>query len=264
MVVSPGKELGLIIKSPTVASSVEAATYLKSQKFESLFLNLPRSLDELVAEYVMGMRYEDLVEEVRKRKLLPEPVESWLREHEPLLKNLREEGVEVCTFCYRDDKAFEVETKNAIETALLVLRDSITEKVSVDRWLKLLASQARTANLTRQEADYILDESSNYNKNICIASFEGRELKRYLEQEMETWVKCIGLPYHFTPLDILRREVLLGKASEERIRQLVKEHVKFIREMVVPKDLETAIFEWTKRRLYWHPSIFTKKESEGL
>jgi len=259
MAVAPGKELGLIIKSPTVVSSISVASYLKSQKFESLFLNLPRSLDELVAEYLMEMKYEDFVEEVRKRKLLPEPVESWLKEYEPLLRNLREKGVEICTFCYKDDKTFELEAKIAVEAALLVLRDSITGKISTDRWLKLLTSQAHTLDTIRREADYILEESSNYDKSICIAGFEGRELRKYLEKEMETWVKYIGLPYHFTPLEVLRRELYLGKVSEERVRQLVSEHIKFIREMVIPKDLETAISEWTKRMLYWHPSISSKE-----
>ncbi|MDW8076932.1 MAG: hypothetical protein RMJ14_04770 [Nitrososphaerota archaeon] len=218
-----------------------------------------------MAEYIMGMRYEDLVEEVRKRKLLPEPVESWLKEYEPLFRNLRKEGVEVYTFCYKDDKSFELETKTAIETALLVLRDSIVGKVSTDKWLKLLTSQSQIADATRREAEYILEESSNYKKNICIAGFEGRDLKKHLEQETETWVKYIGLPHHFTPLEVLKREVRLGKVSEERVRQLVGEHIKFIREMVIPKDLETAIYEWTKRMLYWHPKVFNKgKEKEGM
>ncbi len=258
---SPNKKLGLIIKSPTVASSVKVVAYLKSQKFESLFLNLPRSLDELVAEYVMGMKYEDLVEEVRRRRLLPEPVESWLKEYEPLLKSLKEEGVEICTFCYKDDKVFELETKATIEAALLVLRDSITGKVSTDRWLKLLTSQTNMASVIHREADYILEEASNYDKNICITSFEGRELKKYLEQEMETWVKYVGLPYHFTPLEVLKREVHLGKkVTEDRVRQLVKEHIKFIKEMVIPKDLDTAISEWTKRMLYWYPNIYKREK----
>jgi len=261
--VSPGKELGLIIKPPTVSSSVKVAEYLKSQKFESLFLNLPRSLDGLVAEYMMGMKYEDLVEEVRRRKLLPEPVESWLREYEPLLRNLREKGVEVFTFCYREDKAFEAEAKASIEAALLVLRDSITGKVSLDRWLKLLTSQAHTANLTRREADYILDESSNYDKNICIAGFEGRDLKKYLGKEMGTWIRYIGLPYHFTPLEVLRRELLLKEVSEERMRELIKEHIRFIREMVVPKDLENAILEWTKKKLYWQAGALRMEGRDG-
>jgi len=259
MAVSPGKELGLIIKPPTAVSSVSVANYLRSQKFESLFLNLPRSLDELVAEYLMEMRYEDFVEEVRKRKLLPEPVESWLKEYEPLLRNLREKGSEICTFCYKDDKTFELEAKVAVEAALLVLRDSITGKISADRWLKLLTSQAHTLGVTHREAEYILEESSNYDRNICIANFEGRELKKYLEQEMETWVKYIGLPYHFTPLEVLRRELRSGKVSEERVRELVSEHIKFIKEMVIPKDLETAISEWTNKMLYWHPHVSNKE-----
>ncbi len=263
MAVSPGRELGLIIKSPVAASSIKVVNYLKSQKFESLFLNLPRSLDELVAEYVMGMEYEDFVEEVRKRKLLPEPVESWLKEYEYLLRSLREEGIEVCTFCYKDEKAFELETKVAIEAALLVLRDSITGKVSVDRWLKILTSQVNMIDIVRREADYIPDESFNYNKNICIASFEGKELKKYLEQEMDTWVKYIGLPYHFTPLEVLKREMCLGKVSEDKVKQFVREHIKFITEMVIPKGLENAISEWTKKTLYWHPSI-SNKEKEAF
>lgn len=253
MTVSPSKELGLIIKPPTRTSSIKLAGYLKSQKFEALFLNLPRSLDEPVAEYVMGMQYEDFIEEIRRRKLLPEPVESWLKEYEPLLRSLREEGTEIYTFCYKDDKVFELETKTAIEVALLVLRDSITGKVSVDRWLDLLTSRINVTDAIHREARYILNESSNYDKNICIANFEGKELKKHLEQEMDTWVKYIGLPYHFTPLEVLKREIHLGRVSEERVRQLVREHIKFIREMVIPKDLESAIFEWTKKMLYWHP-----------
>lgn len=245
------KQLGFIIKPPTIKASLKTAELLKDKKFEAIFLNLPRAMDELVVEYLFGASYEEILEDIRRKKILPEPVEAWLKEIKPILDMLRDLKSDVCTFCYRDNDAFEAEAKSALDIVLLTLRDSIRDDVSVKSWIEILSRRAQYTNWLEKEIDYIVEEMKNYEESICISSFEGKKIKRQLEGIVKTWVTYVDLPYHFTPLEILSREISSGKIDEERVKKLVKEHIRFIRDLVIPKDLDTALEQWKKKNLYW-------------
>lgn len=246
-----GKQLGFIIKPPTTRSSLEAASLLIRRRSEAVFLNLPRSMDSLVTGYMLGMGYDEMINEVRRRELLPEPVEAWLKESKPILDRLREERQEVCTFCYKDDGAFEAEARDALDIALLTLRDSVRESISIRGWVEVLSRERERRPAIENEVEYVIGEARNYDNSVCISGFEGKEIKRHAEALMETWVAYVGLPYHFTPIEILRREMAKGEVTEERLSALIRQHIKFIRELVIPKDLDMALEEWTRKNLYW-------------
>lgn len=252
------KQLGIIIKPPTAKSSIGVANLLKSKNFEAIFLNLPRSMDSLMTEYILGLSYEEMLEGIRRDKLLPEPVEVWLKETVLILDGLKEEKSDLRTFCYREDGGFRAEVNNAINIALLMLRDSIREEVSVKEWLEALSRERDVKERVEEEVNYITEEAVNYEESVCVSGFEGRGMKKRIERVMQTWIAYVGLPYHFTPLEILKRELSRGEVSEERVRELVKQHIKFIRELVIPKDFETALEDWTRKNLYWMGKRFLR------
>jgi len=242
------------IVRPPLPTSGEKVLSALDRSSEALFLPLPRSLDELVVEMVFGLGYDEFVEEVRRRGLLPEPVENWLRENKPILERIRWLGKRMVTYCYRDDIAFSEGCRSSLKMAILALRDSLRERPDVDEWLSELERESRMrAKAIEREAELLKEEASNYNKSTCVAGFEAGRLREKLGEEFSTKIHYVETPYHFTPLEILRREISMGKVSRERAEKLIRQHLRFIHEYVLPYGVDESHRSWTMDNLYWHP-----------
>lgn len=227
---------------------------------EAVFLPLPRSLDELVVEMVLGMSYEEFVEQVRKRALLPEPVESWLRENKPILERVKELN-NMVTYCYRDDSAYAESCRTSLRLAILTLRDSLRKRPDVDEWLNELSKERKARNeALAREADLLREEASNYSMSVCVSGFEACSLRKILGEEFSTKLRYVGTPHHFTPLEILRREMCLKDVSPERAEQLIREHLRFMREYVLTHGFENSHRVWNRDNLYWHPEYAGSRE----
>lgn len=245
--------LGLMVKPPTRRGAEEALRAVSALRPEALFLNLPRSLEGLVSELGRELTYEEFLEEVRSRPGLPEPRGAWIVEHEPILRRLQALGERVEAYCYGDDIAFAERAKAAVEIAILTVRDAIKGEVSVKEWLKVLKreAEAREKALER-EVEYVAEAGRGHERIICISGFEAKEMKKGLENRYETWIKYLGQPYHFPPLEVLRRIIARGEElGEAEVESLVKEHIKFIREYVYYMPLLEAMERWTREKLYW-------------
>lgn len=243
------------IVRPSNTQSGEKVLSAIDRKTEALFLPLPRSLDELVVEMAFGMSYEEFVDKVRRHGLLPEPVEGWLREVRPILERIRELGDDMVTFCYRDDGAYVEGCKTSIRLAILTLRDSLRKRPDVDEWLKELWNEWKIrSEALAKEGELLREEASNYSRSTCVAGFEAGSLRKILADEFDTRLHYVGTPYHFTPLEILRREMLLKDVSRERCEQLIREHLRFMHDYVLPRGVDESHRAWTRDNLYWHPS----------
>jgi len=254
-------EIGFIARPPLKRSSSKLAEQLRPEDFEALFLNLPKSIDHLVAELPFGLDYSGLVEDARERKLLPEPVEAWLKDSEPILQRLRSIGDRVLTYCYKDTSAFIEGARTSQQLALLTIRDKLRGRIDAARWMEELEKEADVASAGRQKEFQLLSsEASQYEKNVCIAGLEARILRDELKDSFDTWIKYIDQPYCFTPLEVLRREMVFGKMSRERATKLIEEHIKFVHEYVLLNELDDAYLMWAKKHMYWHPS-FREKSS---
>ncbi|MDJ0270427.1 MAG: hypothetical protein NXY59_07780 [Aigarchaeota archaeon] len=253
------KELGILVKPPLKKSSEKAARML-NRDCEALFLNLPKSIDHLVAEIPVGLDYRELVEEARKRKLLPEPVEAWLKDSEPILRKLKELGDSILTYCYKDLTGFEMGVRTSHQIALLTIRDTLRGKIDVKRWLEELKRENEAAReAVKREVEMMESEASVYDKSICLAGVEGRFFHEELKTRFKTWLKYIDQPYFFTPLEILKRELeTKGEVSYERAHQLIREHLKFIHDYVLTNELDDAYLKWVRKRFYWHPAVGEK------
>jgi len=245
-------EIGFVVKPP-LRKSGKAAAEILHQDCEALFLNLPKTIDHLVAEIPFGLDYGELVEETRRQKLLPEPVEAWLKDSEPILRKLKEIGDKVLTYCYKDPASFAESVRTSHQIALMTVRDSLRGRIDVDEWIEELKKEAvLTRQAIKREAELMESEASAYEKNICLAGFEGKSLRNALKDRFKTWIKYVNQPYCFTPLDVLRREMSIKEVSSDRALYLIKEHLKFIHDYVLTNELDEAYMKWARRKLYWH------------
>jgi hypothetical protein len=247
-----GAEVEIIVMPPSMRASKEAAAELKRIKPDVVMLNLPENISDLVQDLASeDLEYEDFIEKIGER--LPSPAEAWLKGYEHILLELRELERSPDVYCYGDLVSFEVEARRAVEVARLTLRTMITGRVDADEWLKLLSEERRIIEAgSIREAEKVASTLIRYERAACISEHAPTHLKARLAREgMMTRVRYVGQPYHFTPLEILRRKIAKGGVSREEVEALVKEHVKFIREYVYHKPLLEALDEWSVRKLYW-------------
>ncbi|MEM1655102.1 MAG: hypothetical protein QXU12_01195 [Nitrososphaerota archaeon] len=247
-----GAEVEIIVKPPSMRASREAAAELRRIEPEAVMLNLPESISNLVQDLASeNIEYDDFLEKVEER--LPSPAEAWLKGYEHLLLELRglRRGPDI--YCYGDMIAFEIEARRAVDIARLTLRAMITGRVDADEWLSLLSEEKRIAEIASiREAEKIVSVLMRYEKAICILEQAPAHLKeRLIREGMKPKVRYVGQPYHFTPLEILRRKLAKGGVSTEEVEALVKEHIKFIREYIYRKPLLEALDEWSMNKLYW-------------
>jgi len=129
----------------------------------------------------------------------------------------------------------------------------ITGRVDADEWLKLLSEERRIIEASSiREAEKVASTLIRYERAACISEHAPTHLKARLAREgMMIKVRYVGQPYHFIPLEILRRKIVKGSVNREEVKALVKEHIKFIREYVYHKPLLEALDEWSTKKLYW-------------
>lgn len=243
------KSVGIVVKPPLKRSSRKALEYLDKTGCEALFLNLPQNMDTLVTKLQNGLDYRQFVTEIEKEQLLPPPTKAWIGDLEPILESLKPG---FATYCYKDTAAYYQSSRRTVSIAQMVLRAAITHNVNVEEWARLLREeieQSRQALDT--ETQVIREEALNYDKSICIAGFDGHEIQVALQRDLKTWLHYVDNPYHFTPLEILRRELGMGKISYDRIVELVSHHVDFVRNYILPLDAEEGYLKWLKNKARW-------------
>ncbi|MDH5688570.1 MAG: hypothetical protein OEZ48_12015, partial [Candidatus Bathyarchaeota archaeon] len=131
-----------ILAAPNLRTSyMKIAERLKGLYCDSLFLNFPENLEPLVRDLVENrLSYRAFIEEIRKRKLVPEPINGWRYTAEPLLKSLIEakllkSGLQL--YCYKDVNHNMISANIAGKIALLTFRANMTGKIDIEDWKKI-------------------------------------------------------------------------------------------------------------------------------
>ena len=245
-------EVEILVKPPSRRAAREALRRIVEEEPQAVLLNLPESIEDLVAELASGiMDYERFFEEVGGR--LPEPPAAWLKGYEEILKSLSKIRRRFDVYCYGDPAAFRVSAEHSLQLALLTLRSMITGRVDVREWLRVLGEGARLWEAaSEREAEKAASISTNYDKSICISDYAPAHLRNRLKLEgVKLRVRYLGQPYHFTPIEILRRKLAKGAVDEKEAEELVREHIRFVREYLYRKPLPEAVENWSSRKLYW-------------
>ena len=246
-------EVGILVKPPSLKAAMKAINRIRRLRPNALLLNLPENVNDIVLEFIANADFNEFMEEVGRK--LPKPATAWIKEYEPILKELPAIGDVSDIICYGDPIFFKKSAEKAIELAILTAKTMITEKINVEAWLKILKDvvEEEKAALER-EGEKIVELSEIYERSICLSNFSAKQIKEKLKEKgIKSWIEYLGQPHHFTPLEVLKRTLMKREISREEAEALIKEHLKFIQEYIYRKPFLKAIDEWNKRKLYWIP-----------
>lgn len=261
----------LVIPNHIKSAALRAAQHLKKMDYDTVFLNFSKDLEEGVRALADGAPYDYVIERLKRLKLIPEPVGAWEYSAEPILMALR--GIlykkpKVKIHCYRDSSFDLLSAKMAEKIALLIFRACSTGKINAEEWEDLLCSllESETKAL-KEETDFIARKAESSEDSICMAGLNGRHIRAHLMKDgYDVSLTYLYVPYHFTPLEILMREMRRTTSrgaplSYEKITELVKLHAQFIREYVtVNKDYDEAYRRWISEKAPWLMSASRKLE----
>lgn len=238
-------------------SFTKAASYLGETKCNAILIPIPRTLQRLIEEYVLGAPYGLFVEKLRASKLISEPLAPWTHITEPLLRALREmkhkrKRLEI--FCYRDSTYEEKSAETAVKISTLTLNVASTGKIDIDAWRKLLESELLLeGEAFEREIGFTVDVVKDYSDTVFVSGVKGGPIFKQLRSAgYDAQLEYIDLPHHFTPLQILRNEIRLesrGKLlTEDRMEELIRGHVGYVREYILKSgDLDEAYLRWIAR-----------------
>lgn len=224
----------------------KVAQRLRKEKPRHILLRFPRTMEEYTAQFREGLPYDYVMKELRESKIIPEPIKAWEYSAEPLLKALPQiEETEI--HCYGDPLYTQEEIKNLVEVATLSLISSITNKIDTEKWRKLFEKDKESQELAlRRETDLVITKTSSFESSVCVANSNTGYLVSELKAEgFEVKVEYIGFSSSPTPLETLRREAAKEDTTDERIKELVRLHIKYIKEYVfTSRNPDEAYRRW--------------------
>lgn len=261
-----------LILSPNLRTSSMKASHLLKERgcgYEIFFLNFPAEMEDIVMELAdEHISYGELIDEVRRSNLIPEPKGSWEYIVRPILDalpQLAQRFPHLTIYCYGSQVHEFASMKVAVRLARLTLRTVITGNVEFERWRDtLLASLEVDKNATKKEAATILEKTGE--KSLCISDLGGRRFKRTLiEAGLDVKIHYVEKFYHFTPLMILKRKMARGPVEDEKLEELVRHHVEYVRNYIYRfRNRDRAHYEWVYDKIPWLRQRINKEEIKLL
>jgi hypothetical protein len=244
--------IGVLVRPPTKRAINETIDLLERIDFDAIFMDLPRDLECYLLDYLRHQNFELFVDQIYESMSPEDFPSSTIRGYEKLLTAICHIARGRKVYCYGSVLKNKYETELAYYTAQLTLHDSITGKVSLDKWLNILTS--RNYNFSewiKEEAEYVASEAEKHDSPICITGYGGFTLKKNLSNYFKSWIKYTGQPFHLPPIHVLTRIMSIRDMSQREIVELIKEHIKFVREFIIPYGLEDGLELWSRKKLYW-------------
>ncbi|RLI05730.1 hypothetical protein DRO26_01405 [Candidatus Bathyarchaeota archaeon] len=244
-----------ILAFPKLRSSyVKAAQTLKKKSCEALFLMFSRWLEEPVRVLAEGLPYKYVMDEVKKQKLIPEPVGAWEYYAEPILKTLsqiKQQNPNLDIYCYGNPSYESFSNETAFKLVTLTFRALAIGKISVKEWKKVLLEELKLSlESLEDEAEFIASVADNYKKSLCICELSGKSFKEKIaEKKINTKLEYLDVPYKFTPLETLKNELLNELEGEpcpdEKIEELIRCHLNYIKKyLLLSNNPDDAYFKW--------------------
>lgn len=247
-----------IILLPDLRSSAMSAVNLLHSRIdlELLLLDFPETLEDEVnrlAKY--QITYGELIREIKQKRILPEPLESWTYTAEPILRalprlRLMRPELEIC--CYTPAESPFSAMENATKIARLVFRVKATGKVETDEWRDAIAScLTRNRDLLDLEVSKLALRGRGRNA-VCLAGLNAIRLKRRITDywDMVT-VRSAERLYYRTPLEILLCLYPGRDISDEQLSILALAHVEYIyRYVLASRDRDEAHRRWVQEKIF--------------
>ncbi|MEM1533786.1 MAG: hypothetical protein QXF51_00715 [Nitrososphaerota archaeon] len=245
--------LDLIVKPPIKRAAIEAVTLIGAGGYEAIFINLPRSLQPFIWRLTEHGDVEGFIREAEHSIGLGESYLSALvRGHEYFLRHLPKisQGLEI--ICYSTNPT-EADICITFELPSLILRDSIIEDISLDRWLELIKEMRGSAEKAlREEAEFLVEHAGRLGLSACICNPEAAaDLRRLLQTRITSRIIYTALPYCFTPLQTLLRIYSRKPPHPSEVEKYLKQHIRFVQQYIIKLGLDEGLEAWTRKELGW-------------
>ena len=194
-----------LISTPKLRRSHEkTAQYLGRLKYEALFLNFSRELEEYIRLLAEGLPYSHVIAEIRRNRLIPEAVVgNWEYYAEPILKkieNLKNAKPNVSLHCYGMPAYEHISAQLSVKIALQTFRSMTTGKVDVKAWRSLLEEEVKISlEASEDEAEWVSSRASKYSRCACISETSNPVFSERLK-EMGIKVKILNVEPEYLSL----------------------------------------------------------------
>ncbi len=201
-------------------------------KPKAIFLDLPRDFEPY-------SRSESLLQ------LLEERLDSRFKQQVIALKPLFDFAFteRIPIYCYKDGLHSITESSVSFDLLILVLKARLGN-IDLNRWRDVISNDLEESkNFAEYEANFIAERAKD--PSICLNLNE--EIERILI-EFGLEVKRIGLYSFNRPIDriysLIRGELSENKRKDLELKDLIREHIKFIDD-VIEKGYEEACRLWS-------------------
>jgi hypothetical protein len=247
-----------ILVAPNLRTSwIKVVKRLEKGDYDMLFLNFPKNLEDLIVELAYDkLPSQDLIEEVRDKGLLPEPIGAWSYTAEPLLEflaGIKYDKPYLEIRCYKDPNYTRIFADTASEIASLAFEARVTNKIKVEDW-KLVLAKRIDRKLEALDSEAELIGANTIGDCACLSGLDGRGLEiRLVEHDVK--LVYIDEWYHPTPLQILEEKLAKGDVPYEEAEKLIKGHLEFVDYVLKSEDRDQAYYRWAYDKI---PSIRRK------
>jgi hypothetical protein len=259
--------IDLLVTPNLRTSTIKALQHIQYNidAYDTLLLNFPEEMEgkigELATEQISLRKFLEYVE---NNELIPHPITSWVYTAKPILEVLHRLSPYIKIYCYGSSEMEASSMDVSIAFAQLTLRTIITNKVYHDSWRKT-AAQSLQINSERLHKDSKRILSKTDRASTCITGMSPSRLRKNLEESgASVRVIYVEKPYHFTPLTILERKMMLGPLSDREIEELVLAHVDYVRNYVyLFRNRDRAHYEWSLDKVPW-PKLGMERREVSL
>jgi hypothetical protein len=252
-------EICLIIVPYLRSSARKAAEIVKNMECDAIFLNFPRNLQSIISDYVSGrISLSGMLSKIEAGRFLPEPLGAWLYLNEPILEALSRISEATKVYCYCDVDYYHMSFEVASKIACLTARASVTGKINVEEWMRVIKEHMSETLMFEAEIVGIKARGCC----ICLTGLSGWKMAKHLRSMgHQVRVRCVERLYIFKPLEILEALIEQSKLFPEEAERLIWRHVNFIRDYVLTSEnLDEAYRKWvsSQRKLIIHHNQILK------
>lgn len=261
-----------LLVAPNLRSSIlKVIQYflLKGGLYDTLLLNFPEEMENRIKEFVLkNLAYEEVLEYILERRIIPDPVSSWEYTAKPVIEALPKivrKFPDLNIYCYGSSNYESSAMEISHTFARLTLRTILTERVDLRTWRETIIKSLRLD----------VEEIIEYSKKIlskagktsaCLTDTGPSYFRNKLYKAgLRVRVHYFESPYHFTPLSILERRMSLGPLRDDELEQLVLCHIEYVRNYVYRfRSRDRAHYEWSLDKGSWPKILLSKDEIKYL
>jgi len=216
-------------------------------RYDTIFLPYPCSLKKHIFNYILGGEKYSFIENVLQqyygymyKKIYPRMIFlKCLRENINMLLDIR------LRLLYSDifEKFY---NEMGEKIGFLSIKNIIRKRIDINEWIDILEELLSLGKQSiKKYVEKILSENG---KCAIITGMNAADYyRRMIRKNVHAKIVYVLKPYYYRPIDILLRTYSLRDMDEMEIYELVKEHLEYISQYIIPsKNLEEAYIKWLK------------------